>query len=169
MAKPKNPNKCTFPGCSKPYCAKGLCNSHWAQQAKGKDLTPIVTQETKEARFLRQTEKRGEDECWRFAGTGKGAGKGAAAGSGYGQLWHSGKKVPAHTFSWQYYIGPIPDGMQVDHLCRNTLCVNPKHLQLVSPKQNTQLMHVFRELKKRNERLRELVLSLGGDPEEIYK
>ena len=44
---------------------------------------------------------------------------------------------PPHCVSWELHRGPIPDGFHVDHLCRNTWCVNPDHLEPVTPLENT--------------------------------
>lgn len=59
--------------------------------------------------------------------------------AGYGQFSMSGKgsSMPAHRAAWLLYRGPIPDGMHVHHVCRVRSCVNPDHLLLVTPKQNT--------------------------------
>lgn len=60
-------------------------------------------------------------------------------GVGYGTLTinRTGGKVLAHRFSYEWHVGPIPEGMQLDHLCRNTLCVNPEHLEPVTQRINT--------------------------------
>ena len=42
----------------------------------------------------------------------------------------------AHRIAWELYVGPIPPGLQVDHLCRNRGCVNPRHLEPVTQKVN---------------------------------
>jgi hypothetical protein len=56
----------------------------------------------------------------------------------YGVVKRDGKRIRAHRFYYQKFRGPIPDGMFIDHLCRNKLCVNPDHLEVVTPAQNVQ-------------------------------
>ena len=57
---------------------------------------------------------------------------------GYGYLTYKGKTTYAHRLYYERKYGPIPDGMEIDHLCRNRACVNPNHLEAVSRAQNTQ-------------------------------
>ena len=47
------------------------------------------------------------------------------------------RKVRAHRIMWEIARGDIPEGMQVDHLCRNRGCINPKHLEIVTSRENT--------------------------------
>lgn len=56
--------------------------------------------------------------------------------SGYAKTWYQGKTVAAHRLSYEVFIGPIPDGLQVDHLCKIKHCVNPEHLEPVTPRTN---------------------------------
>jgi hypothetical protein len=55
---------------------------------------------------------------------------------GYGRIRAYGKVVYAHRFFYEKHVGPIPDGLVLDHLCRNRACVNPGHLQPVSRMEN---------------------------------
>jgi hypothetical protein len=49
-----------------------------------------------------------------------------------------GEKCYSHRVYWERENGPIPEGLQIDHLCRNPGCVNPAHLELVTNAENTQ-------------------------------
>lgn len=52
-------------------------------------------------------------------------------------IFWNGKKVYAHRWYWEYLNGPVPSELELDHLCRQTLCVNPDHLEAVTHKENT--------------------------------
>jgi hypothetical protein len=55
---------------------------------------------------------------------------------GYGQFRLGGRLVYVHRFSYETFVGTIPEGMYIDHLCRNRCCVNPSHLEIVTNKEN---------------------------------
>lgn len=53
-------------------------------------------------------------------------------GNGYGQVWHAGRLWPTHRLAYMLTIGIVPDGLELDHLCRNRACFNPAHLEPVT-------------------------------------
>lgn len=55
---------------------------------------------------------------------------------GYGGFQYNGKTTRAHRFSYELFVGEIPQGLQLDHLCRNPTCVNPEHLEVVTIREN---------------------------------
>lgn len=56
--------------------------------------------------------------------------------TGHGQFRGDGGSVLAHRWAYEYLVGPIPGGLVLDHLCRNTRCVNPDHLDPVTNAEN---------------------------------
>lgn len=66
--------------------------------------------------------------CWLWIGP--------EASGGYGQFNEGGRSHRAHRFSYEMDVGRIPDGLVIDHLCRNRACVNPAHLEPVTTQIN---------------------------------
>jgi hypothetical protein len=56
---------------------------------------------------------------------------------GYGEVHRGGRKMYAHRLSYETFVGPIPEGLQLDHLCRNRACISPLHLEPVTSRENT--------------------------------
>lgn len=79
---------------------------------------------------FREKTAPGENGCIVWTASGNGAGYGA-------MFIAKGKRVLAHRWAYEYYIGPIPEGLTIDHLCRNRACVNTDHLEPVSHRVNT--------------------------------
>jgi hypothetical protein len=69
-----------------------------------------------------------ENHCWIWTA--------CKTQGGYGLFGAKRKLVLVHRFSYETMVGPIPSGMQLDHLCRNRLCVNPDHLEPVTCREN---------------------------------
>lgn len=71
------------------------------------------------------------DDCWEWVGS--------IAPGGYGRINinATGGYVLAHRLSFELFVDEIPDGLTIDHLCRNRSCVNPKHLEVVTSRENT--------------------------------
>ena len=80
-----------------------------------------------------------ENRFWRKVKKGLGCWEWTACkdSCGYGQFSLNGSNNGAHRVSWEWANGKIPEGLQIDHLCRNPGCVNPKHLEPVTCKENT--------------------------------
>lgn len=67
-------------------------------------------------------------DCWEW--------QGGKDKRGYGRFCMHYKLYNPHRVSYELYKGKIPNGLQIDHLCRNTSCVNPKHLEAVTQQEN---------------------------------
>jgi hypothetical protein len=83
-------------------------------------------------RFFKYVHKSEDTSCWIWSGN-KRLSKGGAY---YGRFKYKGKLVSAHRRSYEMVKGFIPRGLTLDHLCRNTLCVNPSHLEAVTTREN---------------------------------
>ena len=55
---------------------------------------------------------------------------------GYGSFSVNKRSYKAHRFSYESYVGDIPKHLQLDHLCKTTICVNPRHLEAITAKEN---------------------------------
>jgi HNH endonuclease len=56
--------------------------------------------------------------------------------AGYGVLYQNGKPSYAHVVSYETWYGKTPDGLELDHKCKNTNCINPEHLEPVTHAEN---------------------------------
>lgn len=70
-----------------------------------------------------------ESGCWLW--------EGACNPYGYGVVSVKGRRLMAHRVIYELMRGPIPEGLQTDHLCRVRCCVNPDHLEAVTSRENT--------------------------------
>ena len=81
------------------------------------------------ARFWAKVDRRGPGDCWGW--------RAAINSHGYGVFSLGGVVQYAHRLAYQCLVGPIPDGLTIDHLCRVRSCVNPGHLEPVTHRENT--------------------------------
>jgi len=99
---------------------------------KSSEAHPLVAtgdeMKSVEERFWAKVEKT--EGCWNWVAV--------RSDGGYGLFWsHSREKMQAHRFAYELLVGPIPNGLTIDHLCRNRGCVRPSHLEPVTMRENT--------------------------------
>lgn len=80
------------------------------------------------SRFWVKVRMGAPSECWEW--------KAARSGGGYGRFNDGKRIVGAHRFAFEMLVGSVSPGLELDHLCRNTLCVNPAHLEVVTGRTN---------------------------------
>ena len=79
--------------------------------------------------FWERVERTEQGGCWTW--------RGLMRPDGYGLFYIGGyRKARAHRVAYQALVGPIPEGLELDHLCRNKACVNPDHLEPVTHREN---------------------------------
>lgn len=128
--KSETPTKsCTIDGCEAPQFARGWCRKH-AQRWHRHGTTDDPRVKTRSERFWGRVDKsQGPDACWPWLGA-------INRGTGYGVFG----KESAHRAAYELVIGPIPDGLHLDHVrkrgCTRRDCVNPAHLEPVTSREN---------------------------------
>lgn len=82
------------------------------------------------ARFWAKVDRGGPRDCWTWTAS-------VTVNGGYGQFRVRPRTLRAHIVAWTLLVGPVPDGLVLDHLCRTPRCVNPAHLEPVTLAENT--------------------------------
>lgn len=121
---------CSINGCTLPVArpTRGWCEAHYTRWRRHGDPlgggAPRIMGDD-ESRFLSYLVDHGE--CWIYTGANAG---------GYGRFYFGDRVVPAHRYAYELLVGPIPEGLQLDHLCRDRACCNPDHLEPVTQREN---------------------------------
>lgn len=115
-------------GTSLPSPCLGVATDH--DRLMGKRVYPHVPVED---RFWPKVDRSaGEDACWPW--------KASYGSAGYGQFSpdtsHRRGPKGAHRVAYELTVGPVPEGLELDHLCRNRACCNPAHLEPVTHREN---------------------------------
>lgn len=88
-------------------------------------------------------------------------GDGERARLGYVRIWVNGARVLAHRYAYEMAYGSIPEGMELDHLCRNRWCRNPEHLEPVTHQENCRRAALHNEVSEESrEKMRRAKLGM---------
>jgi hypothetical protein len=129
---------CRIDGCPGTVIARGWCNAHYIRWRRfGDPLFPLRRPGHKivrEVAFWAKVNKDGPlsahrpdlGPCWLWT----------AAHHRYGIFQPEKGNQLAHRIAYEMLVGPVPEGLELDHLCRVTLCVNPAHLEPVTHREN---------------------------------
>jgi hypothetical protein len=121
---------CAVNGCEKLVKARGWCEMHYVRwRTHGDVLATSVNQHASLAERFERYVQRGPG-CWIWTG--------AQDGHGYGSIYADPARgrIKAHRAAYELFVGSIPPGLTLDHLCRNRTCVNPAHLEPVTNREN---------------------------------
>lgn len=119
-------SQCMIDGCDDRHEARGLCPKHYQRAQRNGD---VVDPPTRAERLWARVDKNPDGSgCWIWTG--------ALTTNGYGQVRWGDRTLRAYRLVYELLVGPIPDGLQLDHLCRNRRCVNPAHLEPVTQWEN---------------------------------
>jgi hypothetical protein len=107
----------------------GACASYSSQGERGKGMSGKKdSRGTIEFRLYSRIRIDSSNGCWNWIG--------AISNNRYGSLYWDGRMQKTHRIAWILKNGKIPVGMDLDHLCRNTRCCNPSHLEVVTRSEN---------------------------------
>ena len=128
---------CSVADCPKPTKNRGMCWGHYQRRRRHGDPNGGASgpHEPMRLRIERYVE-RDANGCWLWMG--------ALNRAGYAQLYLNGAARLAHRLAYAEHVGPIPDGLPLDHLCRVKRCVNPDHLEPVTASENVRRAWPYR-------------------------
>lgn len=118
---------CSIDGCDSPVRARGWCSKHHSRWLRNGRLDL----ETHAERFWAKVDKTAPGGCWAWTGGRNDDGYGIAVVAKETQR-------NAHRVAYEWLVGPVPEGLVLDHLCRVRHCVNPEHLEPVTQQENVQ-------------------------------
>ncbi|WP_415395194.1 HNH endonuclease signature motif containing protein [Rhodococcus globerulus] len=129
--------QCSIDECEGRHYARGWCEKHYNRWKKHGD--PSICLKPQRARRSRGLELVDAFATFKPTPVGECLEWPAPLGAdGYGSLRHEGRLLKAHRVAYELRFGHIPDGSEIDHVCRNRGCVNTNHLRIATHKQNNE-------------------------------
>lgn len=119
---------CSVEGCASKHLAAGMCSAHYQRHWKRGSLDLLVMRGASVTERIMAKVEKTADECWLFRGT--------LNDGGYGQIRDGQRMRSVHVVMYEDAKGPVPAGLELDHLCRRRPCCNPDHLEAVTHQVN---------------------------------
>lgn len=135
---------CSVEGCGRALYARSLCSMHYKREWKKPDFVARKARPLHE-RWAEQVEWT--PTCWIW----RGAKRQVRPNIWYGNIGlggSTGRGLYAHRVAYELFHGPIPKGLEIDHVCRNKMCVNPDHLEAVTRSVNIRRAVPYRKPRK---------------------
>lgn len=144
LTKVRNGGPCLVEGCRRRSTSRGMCNKHYQRALVHGDPTGGYYEKLEGSpidRFMACVDKADDGGCWRWTR--------GVSGIGYAEFTIGGHTHLGHRWAYEHFVGPIPDGMTIDHVCHTVdllctetpcmhrRCVNPAHMEVVSLAENS--------------------------------
>lgn len=122
--------QCKVDDCWRPPHIRGFCGPHYNKVKRYGD--PLAGKAVRSGatdleRWSHYIDVQGD--CWIWTGS--------KNSQGYSGFYYHGGRQSGHVVGWLLLVGPVPAGLELDHLCRVPSCVNPDHLEPVTSRENT--------------------------------
>lgn len=136
---------CDFDDCTSKHWSSGYCEKHYRRWKRHGDPAIVLRQTglPVEVRFWMKVQRGKPDECWFWIS------RQISSDGYYGMFSTPDREVMAHRFAYEITVGLIPEGLTVDHLCRNTFCMNSAHMELVTNSENVRREWQWRKLQQK--------------------
>lgn len=117
--------QCAAGGCGEAVYSARLCQLHYQRLTRTGRLEPVSLVERLLGGYVVD-----ENGCWIWQGQ-------PGVTNGYGRISIANAVLYVHRVSYETFVGPIPEGLTIDHVCRVRLCMHPGHLEPVTVEENT--------------------------------
>lgn len=133
--RPQPSASCAVDGCDQSHEARGWCKKHYRrwQRHGSPEVVRTPRGDRRSLEGIKALVATNDNGCWVWQGT--------IDSCGYGRIGRDG----IHRVAYELLTGPIPVGLELDHLCRNRACCNPEHLEAVTHRENVRRSNASRK------------------------